>query len=144
MTYPSLGRRKHYFSDLRNLDEIYFVSPLTTVTLPHILAEDACYLERNFCVFSRVQKGIKGLHTFVLVSLNALINVTVVLEMRQSIHDCRLQVLYGSVFLQLFETFSFVNVPIYIIILQLGLCRFNCYFISNHHHPSVPASVHLS
>ena len=54
----------------------------TTVTSACIQEEYACYRASNLCVFSRVQKGTKGLQR---VYLGALSDITVVLVMRQSI-----------------------------------------------------------
>ena len=61
----------------------------TTVTSARIPEEDACHRARNLCVFSHVQKGTPGLtHKLCVLqrlSFSALSDVTVVLEMRQSI-----------------------------------------------------------
>ena len=71
---------------------IYTLSHLSTVTSQRIPEKDACHRARNFCVFSRVQKGTLGLShkgcVLQRVSLGALSDVTVVLGMRQSIVRC--------------------------------------------------------
>ena len=64
----------------------------TTVTSARMLEDDtSCHRARNLCVFSRVQKGTQGLThkgcVLQRVSLGALSDVTVFLEMRQSIVD---------------------------------------------------------
>ena len=63
----------------------------TTVTSARIQDEDACYGARNLRVFSRVQKGTPGFThkgcVIQRVSLGAASDVTVILEMRQSIRD---------------------------------------------------------
>ena len=62
------------------------------VTSSSIAEEDAGHRARNLCVFSHVQKGTPGLmhkgcalQRVPRVSLGALSDITVVLEMRQSI-----------------------------------------------------------
>ena len=69
---------------------LYFDSPRltsrTTVTSARIPEEDACHRARNFCGFSRVQKGTPRLThegcVLKRVFLDALSDVTVVLGMR--------------------------------------------------------------
>ena len=61
------------------------------MTSARIPEEDACHSVRNLCVFSRVQKGTQGLThkdcVLQRVSLDALSDVMVVLEVRQSIDN---------------------------------------------------------
>ena len=65
---------------------------MTSVRIPE---EDAYHRACNFCVFSRVQKGIPELThkgcVLTLVSLGTLNDVTLVLGMRQSISPCVLR-----------------------------------------------------